>query len=168
MRTRIDVSGFTCTTIVKLFQICRHGKRGSQMTTARLSRNLSKFTNQTENEGHIYCNSTAAWVQFKEQIHSKVQTVLYPAIYGGTSTSIAWRKTIGQPGVWGGTVSPPQWGPGAKPWKFFGYFAFWIAQNIALLALRQGTLTKVYTRNQHFWAFGGLNLGSQTSIPPSK
>ena len=43
---------------------------------------------------------------------------------GGTSTSVARRKTIVQSGVWGGTVSPPQWGPGAKPWKFFGYFAF--------------------------------------------
>ena len=32
------------------------------------------------------------------------------------------------------------------------------------VALRQGTLTKAYTRNQHFWAFGGLSLGSQTGI----
>ena len=50
----------------------------------------------------------------------------------------------------------------------FGYFAFWIAQNITLLALRQGKLTKAYIRNQHLWAFAGLSLGFQTNIPASK
>ena len=31
----------------------------------------------------------------------------------------------------------------------------------------QGTATKAYTRNQRFWEFGGLSLGSQTIIPAS-
>ena len=33
-------------------------------------------------------------------------------------TSVARRKTALQVGDLGGVVSPPQWGPGAKPWKF--------------------------------------------------
>ena len=40
----------------------------------------------------------------------------------------------------------------------FGYFAFWIVQNIALTTLRQRTVTKAYTRNQHVW-------GSEFGIP---
>ena len=54
-----------------------------------------------------------------------------------------------------GVVSPPQWGPGAKTWKIFHYFAFWIAQSIAHVALQQRTLMKAYTRNQYFWEIGG-------------
>lgn len=34
--------------------------------------------------------------------------------------------------VLGEAVSLPQWGPGAKPWKIFGFFAFWIAQDRTL------------------------------------
>ena len=58
-------------------------------------------------------------------------------------------------------------GSKCKTLEIFGYFAFWIAQNIALLALRQGMLTEAYTRNQHFWVFGGLSSVSQTGIPAS-
>ena len=76
----------------------------------------------------------------------------------------------------GGCASGESWGRckpsavesrGEAP-ENFGYFAFWIAQIIALVALRQRTVTKAYTRNQHFWEFGGLSLGSQTGIPASK
>ena len=38
---------------------------------------------------------------------------------------------------------------------------------MAVLALRQQMVTKGYTRNQHFWEFGCLSLGSQTGIPAS-
>ena len=86
---------------------------------------------------------------------------VFQRAYWGEKPLCSWE-------VWGGAVSPPQWGPGAKPWNVFGYFAFWIAQNITLLALQQGTLTKAYTRNQHFSVFGGLSLGSQTDMPASK
>ena len=77
------------------------------------------------------------------------------------STSIARRKTIVQPGSLGRCCRPFPVGSRGKTLEVFGYFAFRIAQNIALLALQQGTLTKTYTRNQHFWAFGGLSLGSK-------
>ena len=50
----------------------------------------------------------------------------------------------------------------------FRSFAFWIAQNNALVALRQWTVTKAYTRNQHFWEFGGLSLGFQIDTLASK
>ena len=50
----------------------------------------------------------------------------------------------------------------------FDYFAFWVAQNIALVALQQRTVTKAYTRNQLFWELGCLSLGSQTNITASK
>ena len=55
-----------------------------------------------------------------------------------------------------------------KSLRKHGYFAVWIAQNIALLALQQQTVTKAYTRNQHFWQFGCLSLGSPTGIPDLK
>ena len=122
MRTRIDVSGFTCPTIVKLFQICRHDKRGSWMTTARLSRNLSKFTNQRENEGHIYCNTTAAWVQFKEQIHSEVQTVLYPAIYGGYLNERSEEKNHCAAGSLGRHCKPSPVGSRGETLEIFWLF----------------------------------------------
>ena len=41
--------------------------------------------------------------------------------------------------------------------KNFGYFAFWIAQNISLVGLRDRTVTKAYIRNQRFWEFSDLN-----------
>ena len=41
----------------------------------------------------------------------------------------------------------------------FGYFAFWVAQSIALVALIQRTVTKAYNRNQHFWEFGDFAFG---------
>ena len=47
-----------------------------------------------------------------------VLTVPYPAIFWGGasfSTSVARRKTVVQLGSLGGSVSPPQWGPGTKP-----------------------------------------------------
>ena len=86
----------------------------------------------------------------------------------GFSMNAVKRKTIVQLGSLGRHCKPSPVGSRGKTLEIFGYFAFWIAQNIALLALRQGTLTKAYTRNQHFWAFGGLSLGSQTRIPASK
>ena len=77
-------------------------------------------------------------------------------------------KTVVQPGNLGWHCKPSPVGSRGKTLEIFGYFVFGIAQNIALLALWQGMLTKAYTRNQHFWAFGGLSLGSQTGISPSK
>ena len=45
----------------------------------------------------------------------------------GVLISVARRKTVVQLGTSWGAVSPPQWDPGEKPRKMFGYFAFWIA-----------------------------------------
>ena len=97
-------------------------------------------------------------------------TVPYPAVFGGAGflMSVARRKTVAQLGSLGQCWKPSPVGSRGKTLEIFGYFAFWIAQNIALLALQQGTLTKTYTRNQHFSAIGGLSLESQTSIPASK
>ena len=106
----------------------------------------------------------------KRESTRKAQVVNSANFFGGAgfSTSIARRKTVVQPVSLARCCKPSlveYWG---ETLGIFGYFAFWIAQNIALLALSQGTLTKAYTRNQHFWAFEGLSLGSQTSIPASK
>ena len=60
---------------------------------------------------------------------------------------------------------PSPLGSRSKAPENFGYFAFWIAQNIAFLALSPRMMTKACTRNQQFWEFQGLSLGSQTSIP---
>ena len=91
-------------------------------------------------------------------------------LFGGAnfSTSVARRKTavlLGSPGQHC-KLSPVK--SRGETLEMFDYFVFWIAQNIALLALQQGTLTKVYTRNQHFWVFESLSLGSQTGMPASK
>ena len=89
--------------------------------------------------------------------------IKYKAItFGGASfsTNVARRKTVVQPECLGRRCKPFSVGSRGETLEILGYFAFWIAQNIALLALQQGTLTKAYTRNQHFWAFGGVSLSS--------
>ena len=68
----------------------------------------------------------------------------------GFSTSVARRKTVVQLGSLGQRCKPSPVGSRGETLEIFAYFAFGIAQNIALLALRQGTLTKAYTINQHF------------------
>ena len=68
----------------------------------------------------------------------------------GFSMSVAKRKTVVQLGSLGSTVSPPQWGPGTKPQKILAILHSEQAQNIALVAQRQRTVTKAYTRDQHF------------------
>ena len=52
-------------------------------------------------------------------------------------------------------------GSRSKAPENFGYFAFLIAQNIAFLALSQQSMTKTYTRNQHFESFGVLAWDSK-------
>ena len=96
--------------------------------------------------------------------------LLYPAILGGAGflMSVVKRKTVVQLGSLGQHYKPSPVGSRGKMLEIFAYSAFWIAQNITLLALRQGILTKAYTINQHFWAFGGLSWGSQTSLQASK
>ena len=86
----------------------------------------------------------------------------------GFSTSVARRKTVVQPGSLGRCCKSSPVGSRGETLEIFGYFAFWIAQNITLLALQQGMSAKACTRNQHFWAFEGLSFGSQTGIPASK
>ena len=82
--------------------------------------------------------------------------------------SVVKRKTVVQLGSLGQHYKPSSVGSRGKMLEIFAYSAFWIAQNITLLALRQGILTKAYTINQDFWAFGGLSWGSQTSLQASK
>ena len=52
-------------------------------------------------------------------------------------TSIARRKAVVQLGSLGWHCRPSPVGPRGKTLEFFGYFAFWIAQNITLLALER-------------------------------
>ena len=96
--------------------------------------------------------------------------LLYPAILGGAGflMSVVKRKTVVQLGSLEQHYKPSPVGSRGKMLEIFAYSAFWIAQNITLLALRQGILTKAYTINQDFWAFGGLSWGSQTSLQASK
>ena len=73
----------------------------------------------------------------------------------GFSTSLARRKAVAQLGSLVGKGRRPRksssvWSKGAAL-ENCGYFAFWIAQNIALVNLRQKTVTKACTRNQHVW-----------------
>ena len=104
------------------------------------------------------------------QIFKKWENCCIQQFFGSAVflTSIARRKTVVQLGSLGQHCKTSPVGSRGETPEIFGYFAFWIAQNIALLALKQGTLAKAYTRNQHFWVFGGLNLGSETGIPASK
>ena len=54
--------------------------------------------------------------------------------------------------------------------NIFGYFAFWVALNIALVALGEWiVMIRLFLGEfLHCWEFGGMKLGSQTSIPASK
>ena len=95
--------------------------------------------------------------------HLVAMPVSYPTIFWGAGflMSVVRRKTAVQLGNLGQYCKPSPVGSRGETLEI-GYFAFWIAQNIALLAMWQRTLMKVYTRNQHFWVFGGFSLGSQT------
>ena len=55
-----------------------------------------------------------------------------------------------QLGNLGSAVSPPQFGPGTKSQKTLAILHSEQAQNIALVARQQRTVTKTYTINQHF------------------
>ena len=108
----------------------------------------------------LYCSCPVSWSKLNLEFRGyqcRNQQFFWGA---GFSTSVARRKTVVQLGGLGSAVSPPQWGPGTKPQKIFGYLHSEQAQNIALMALWQWTVMKAYTRNQHFWEFGGLSLGS--------
>ena len=61
----------------------------------------------------------------------------------GFSTTVARRKTIVQLVSLGWCCKPSPVGSRGKTLEIYGYFAFSIAQNIALLALQQGTLMKL-------------------------
>ena len=50
----------------------------------------------------------------------------------GFSTSVARRKTVVQPGSMGRRCKPSPVGSRGETLEIFGYFVFWIAQNIAL------------------------------------
>ena len=54
----------------------------------------------------------------------------------------------------GGHCKPSPVAFRGKALENVGYFAFWIAQKIAIVALRQQTVTKAYTRNQWGSEFG--------------
>ena len=79
-----------------------------------------------------------------------------------------YRCATGESGRRGGRWKPSPVGSRGKTPENFSYFVFWIAQNIALVKLRQRTMAKAHTRNQHFWEFGGLSLGFQTGTLASK
>ena len=117
----------------------------------------------------------------KWRVLSYTQHLIYSAsavssnLFGGASfsMSIARRKAVvhlGNLGVRRGAgcckLSPVGFKDNAM--GNFGHFEFWIAQNIALVALQQWMVTKANTRNQYFWGFGGLSLVSQTGILASK
>ena len=69
----------------------------------------------------------------------KYQCCIQQFFWGGASfsTSVLRRKTIMQLGSLGQCCKPSPVGSTGKTLEICGYFAFWIAQNIALLALRQ-------------------------------
>ena len=97
----------------------------------------------------------------------------YPAFFGGCRfldepSEEKNHCATGESGTEGGGWKPSLVGSRGETPESCDYFVFWIAQNIALVALRQRTVVKAYTRNQHFWEFGGLSLVSQTGIPASK
>ena len=54
--------------------------------------------------------------------------------------------------------------------NIFGYFAFWVALNIALVALGEWMVMLRLFLGEflHCWEFGGMKLGSQTGIPALK
>ena len=68
----------------------------------------------------------------------------------GFSVSVARRKTALQLGGLGGAVSPPQWGPGAKPQKIlaisgpFRGFSMRVWQNAHVNTVRDAMVCKVY------------------------
>ena len=76
--------------------------------------------------------------------------------YCGILVIIAYINV--QLGVWQCCKPSPVESRG-KAQKNFDYFAFWITQNITIMALQQQPVTKPYSRNQHFdtlevWVWG--------------
>ena len=150
---------------------------GYTSNTLNFIKHWSQFTDNMaiistlESDKQHLLNLFAKWCSWSDLIVKirKCQCCIQQ-FWGGADflISVGTRKTVVQLGSLGRCCKPYPVGSRGKTLEMFGYFAFWIAQNITLLALRQGMLTKAYTRNQHFWAFGGLSLGSQTSIPASK
>ena len=53
---------------------------------------------------------------FHHYNHAKIAQSIC-SVYSAVSSNFFWggAKFSGNQGVWGGAVSPPQWGPGAKP-----------------------------------------------------
>ena len=73
----------------------------------------------------LYCSCPVSWSKLNLEFRGyqcRNQQFLGGASF---STSVARRKTVVQLGGLGSAVSPPQRGPGTKPQKIFGYFAFW-------------------------------------------
>ena len=108
----------------------------------------------------LYCSCPVSWSKLNLEFRGyqcRNQQFFWGA---GFSTSVARRKTVVQLGGLGSAVSPPQWGPGTKPQKILAILYSEQAQNIALVTRWQRMVMKAYTRNQHFWEFGGLSLGS--------
>ena len=88
-----------------------------------------------------------------KKIYTKIIiTVHIHQFFGGAgfSTTVAKRKTVVQLGSLGRCCKPSPVKSKGETLEILACFAFCIAQNIAVLALRQGTLTKAYSRNQHF------------------
>ena len=113
-------------------------------------------------------NSSHAWRKIGK---NDVESVLYPAFFGGGagfSTRLAKINCCAAGGSVGECFKLSPVGYRDEGPENCGYFAFLIAQNITPKALQQQTVIKAYTRNQNFWEFGGLSLGSQTGILASK
>ena len=85
-------------------------------------------------------------------------------VISAVSSNFFRKKTVVQLGsLVGRCKSYPVWSSGEAP-DNVGHFAFWIAQNIALVALRQRTLAKACTPEINTFE----SLESQTGISASK